>query len=241
MNVTNRGFEYITQWMALTNNNASNGGWTVPSVIGWGGANGSNATSTVLPASAPTTTQGTGQWFDVGPFQEFSEARTVGTASIIGNTAATGTVTTQFVGTITATSAHTATTNASTGEVAESFLAFTTTKPASYTVNSAVTAGATSFTVASGTLVNGYYQLDNEVVHITSVTGNTVASVVSRAQNGSAANAAASGDTLTFGNIPGVGSSNPSNGDIFAHAGFIGLSLNNGDSVQFTWQINVTS
>jgi hypothetical protein len=108
-------------------------------------------------------------------------------------------------------------------------------------VNSAVTAGATSFTVASGTLVNGYYQLDNEVVHITSVTGNTVASVVSRAQNGSAANAAASGDTLTFGNIPGAGSSNPSNGDIFAHAGFIGLSLNNGDSVQFTWQINVTS
>jgi hypothetical protein len=241
VNVVNRGFEYITQWMALTNNNSSNGGWTVPSAIGWGGANGSNATSTVLPAAQPTTTQGTGQWFDVGPFQEFSEARTIGTASILGNSTGSGTVTTQFVGTITATSAHTALTNVATGEVAESFLAFTTTKPSAYTLNSAVTAVATAFTVTTGTLVNGYYQFDNEVVHITAVSSNTIASTVVRAQNGSSANAAASGDTITFGNIPGAGNSNPSNGDIFAHAGFVGLSLNNGDSVQFTWQINVTS
>lgn len=241
VNVVNRGFEYICQWMA---NTASSGTpyalWTVPSAIGWGGANGSNATSTVLPAAQPTTTQGTGQWFDVGPFQEFSESRVIGTASISGNTAASGTVTTQFVGTITATQAHTAVTNVGTGEIAESVLAFTTTKPSAYTLNSAVTAGATAFTVTTGTLVDGYYQLNNEVVHITNVTSNTIATVA-RAQNGSSANAAASGDTITFGNIPGATSANPSNGDIFAHAGFVGLSLNNGDSVQFTWMIGVTS
>lgn len=232
VNVVNRGFEYITQYMAATNANAGAAGYTIPTFVGWGGANNSNATSTVLPASQPTPTQGTGQWFDVAPYQEFAETRTAGVATVVANTAASGTVGTQITGTITSLTNQ---------NVGESFLAFTATKPSSYTLNSAVTAGATSFTVTTGTLVNGYYQLNNEVVHITSVTSNTVASVVVRAQNGSSANAGANGDKITFGNIPGAGSSNPSNGDLFAHAGFIALALNTNDSIAFTWTVNVTS
>jgi hypothetical protein len=231
VNVVNRGFEYICQYLSGT---ATTSGWTWPTYIGWGGANGYNTTSTALPASQPSATEGTGQWSDVNAFQEFTEARVAGTGTVPGGTdgAGSGTVVTQIVGTITASAGET---------VAESILAFGSTKPSQYTLNSNVTAGATSFTVTTGTLVTGYYQLNNEVVHITAVSSNTIASTVVRAQNGSTANTAKTNDVITFGNIPGAGPSNPSNGDIFAHAGFIGLALNNGDSIQFTWQINVTS
>lgn len=229
VNVTNRGFEYICAWMA----GSAGSSYTIPSFIGWGGANGYNAASTALPAAAPTTTQGTGQWFDVGPFQEFAETRVNGTpGTTFANTAASGTVGTQFQGTLTSLTSQ---------SVGESFLVFTATKPSAYTVNSNITAGATSFTVAAGTLVNGYYQLNNEVVRVTSVTGNTVATVAARGQNGSTAGTAKTNDVLTFGNIPGAGASNPSNGDMFAHGGFQALALNTNDSIQFTWQVNVTS
>lgn len=120
-------------------------------------------------------------------------------------------------------------------------MVMTATKPSAYTLNSNVTAGATSFTVTTGTLVNGYYQFNNEVIQITSVTGNTVASVVARGQNGSTAGTAKTGDIITFGNVPGAGASNPSNGDMFAHAGFQALALNASDSIMFTWTVNVTS
>ena len=86
VNVTNRGFEYICQWMmntAATSTPYAN--WTVPTAIGWGGANGYNSASVVLPATAPSNTVGTGQWSDVAPYQEFSEARTIGTVSVINN------------------------------------------------------------------------------------------------------------------------------------------------------------
>lgn len=248
VNVVNRGFEYICQWMAntaLTGTPYSN--YTIPSYVGWGGANGSNATSTVLPASQPApsspSTAGTGQWMDVGPFQEFSETRVNGTpATLLNNSAGNGTIGTQFVATITATGAHTATTNAATGQIAESFLVFSSTKPLAFTVVGAqASTTATLLTVnTSGGLANQYYQMNNEVIKISSTAASNVWTIV-RAQNGSTANAAASGDTVTLGNVPGAGASNPSNADLFAHAGFIGLSLNNGDSVQFTWQINVTS
>lgn len=234
VNVVNRGFEYITQWMGLTNNNSSNGGWTVPSFIGWGGANGYNASSTVLPATQPSSTIGTGQWSDVAPYQEFSESRTVGTASVIGNTAASGTVTTQFVGTITASTSR---------NVAESFLVMSSTKPGTSAVSGNQTStSATSLTVSTAVTVNSYYQMNNEVIKISSTTGTgPFTCTIVRAQNASVANTAGSGDVITLGNIPGAGSSNPNNGDMFAHAGFQALALNNGDSIQFTWQINVTS
>jgi hypothetical protein len=207
-------------------------GYSYPTYIGWGGANGYNSVATVLPGSQPSTVITTGQWSDVAAYQEFTETRVAGALSVTGATAAAGSVTTQVVGTITAGSGET---------VAESLLAFTTTKPASYSLNSNIAATNTTFTVATGTLTNGYYQVNNEVVRITAVSSNTIATTVVRAQNGSAAGTAKTGDVITFGNIPGAGASNPSNGDIFAHAGFIGLALNNGDSIQFTWQINVTS
>jgi hypothetical protein len=224
------------------------GGFTIPTVIGWGGANAYNDSAVVVcPATGPSPTQGTGQWFDVAPFQEFSEARvavTTGNTSIIGNSLASGTVTTQFVGTMTATQAHTAITNVGTGQVAESFLAFSTTTPASTTINGnqAVTS-ATLLTVATNAATaNGYYQMNNEVLKVTNVTGaGPYTLTVSRAQNGSTAQTAVAGDTITNGNIPGAGVSNPNHADIFAHAGFVGLSLNNGDSIQFTWQVGVTS
>lgn len=245
VNVVNRGFEYIAQWMGGNYAAAGpgGGGFTIPTVIGWGGANAYNDSAVVvLPATAPGA-QGTGQWFDVGPFQEFSESRvavTTGNTSIIGNSVGSGTVTTQFIGTITATQAHTAITNAATGQVAESFLAFTTTKPASFTVvgTQGVTS-ATLLTVNTTGAADGYYQMNNEVIHVTNVA--SAVWTIARAQNGSTATTAAAGDTVTFGNIPGAAGSNPSNGDMFAHAGFVGLSLNNGDSIQFTWQVGVTS
>lgn len=220
------------------------GHYTLPACIGWGNANGSNATSAVLPASQPSTTQDTGQYSDVGPFREFTTETRVTASSTAVTTASanTGTITTTFVGALTAGTNHnTQGSNAEAGSVGESFLVFSVTPPSEYTLNSAVTAGATTFTVATGTLVTGYYQLNNEVVHITAVSSNTIATTVVRGQNGSSANAAASGDGLTFGNIPGAGANNPSNGDMFAHAGFTSLALNSGDAVQFTWQINVTS
>lgn len=168
----------------------------------------------------------------MAPFQEFTETRTAAALAVTAATNASGTVGSVYTGTITSLSNQ---------SVAESFLVMTATKPSAYTLNSNVTAIATAFTVTTGTLVNGYYQLNNEVVQITSVTGNTVASVVVRAQNGSTANTAKTNDIVTFGNIPGAGSSNPSNGDLFAHAGFIALALNTNDSIAFTWTVNVTS
>lgn len=233
VNVVNRGFEYITQYMAATNGNAAGAGYTTPTFIGWGGANGSNATSTVLPASGPSSTQGTGQWMDVAPYQEFAEARASGTATIVANTAAAGTVGTQITGTITSLSNQ---------SVGESFLVFGTSKPAQFTVTTNnVTAAASALTVnTSGALANQYYQMNNEVIRISSTAASNVWNIT-RAQNGSVANAASTTNTLTFGNVPGAGNNNPSNGDLFAHAGFQALALNTNDSIAFTWTVNVTS
>lgn len=223
--------------MVLANNNASNGGWTVPTFIGWGGANGLNTSSIVVPATAPSSTVGTGQWSDVAPYQEFTEARVAASSqSVTGNTAAAGTVTSQIVGTITAGSGET---------VAESFLVFSLTKPASWLLNANGLPNNTntSFTVTttgSPPATPFYLQVNNEVVKVTTITSSTIFTIV-RAQNGSAANSAAAGATVTLGNIPGAGNNNPNSADMFAHAGFVGLALNTNDSIQFTWQVNVTS
>lgn len=140
---------------------------------------------------------------------------------------------TSFTGTITA----------STGEsVGESFLVMTATKPAVFTVTTSnVTAGAAALTVnTSGALAGQYYQMNNEVILISSTAASNVWNIT-RAQNNSTAGTAKTGDVLTFGNIPGAGASNPGNGDMFAHAGFQALALNSSDSIAFTWSVNVTS
>ncbi|HEV2355821.1 MAG TPA: hypothetical protein VGR89_16345 [Puia sp.] len=229
VNVTNRGFEYVAQMLS---GNISH--FSIPTYIGWGTANGSNATSVVLPATGPGSTQGAGQWFDVGPYSESTEARVVASSTAItGNAAASGTVVTQFQGTITA--------GESVG-IAESFLVPTATKPSVFNITShAVTSAGGALTVnTGGALANQYYQMNNEVIQISSTAASFVWNI-NRAQNGSTANAGAINDCLTFGNIPGAGNSNPGNGDMFAHAGFVALSLNSGDSVQFTWNVNITS
>ena len=235
VNVVNRGFEYVAQWINI-GSTANTTTWVKPSFIGWGGANGSNATSTVLPVGGPVGgAQGTGQWNDVGPFNEYAETRTSGTVSVTGNTAAAGTVTAQIVGTLTSLSNQ---------SVGESFLTMSATKPYETTINGTLPTGNTSLTVNTvwpAVSVPFYLQNNNEVIQVSSTSSTTLANVIVRAQNGSTANAGATGQALSLGNIPGAGASNPNNGDMFAHAGFIALSLNTGDSIQFTWQVGVTS
>lgn len=244
VNVTNRGFEYICQWMMNTvATTVPYTYWTTPTYVGWGGANNMNtsASGVLAPATAPSTTIGTGQWSDVGPFQEFSESRVAGTVSVTNNTTGTtgplgtfnGTITSQVVGTITAGSGET---------VQESFLAFSSTKPSAFTLSGAVSStSATSFTVtASGMTAGGFYQFANEVIYVSSTAASEVITIA-RGMNGSTPNTAGTGLIITNGNPPGYGPSNPNHGDMFAHAGFVGLALNSGDSIQFTWEINVTS
>lgn len=231
VNVVNRGFEYVTQYLST----GATASWVRPTIIGWGTANGSNATSTQLPVAGPTTTQGTGQWYDVAPFFELSEARQSGTATVTGNSNASGTVTTQVIATLTASTAE---------NVGESFLAMATTKPAMSSVATGVMTNVqTSMTVVTNSFPAApfYIQIDNEVILVSATAASNVFSTIVRAENGSSAAGHNQNSGVTLGNIPGAGTSNPNNGDLFAHAGFIALALNSGDSIQFTWQVGVTS
>lgn len=246
VNVTNRGFEYVSQWMAGNFGPSASSKFTAPTIIGWGNACGSNATSAVLPATSPGGSITTGQYFDVAPFREFTtEARVGATSAVTNNVVTAGSVTTTFVGTITAGTNHnTSGSNAEGGAVGEAFLAFTTSKHSATTIANAVTSTVSgSCTVASGAaLPSGtpfYAQMNNEVILIGTISTNVL--TISRAQNGSTANASAVGDGVTCGNIPGALATNPNNGDMFCHAGFTNLALNSGDSIQFTWNISVTS
>lgn len=240
VNVTNRGFEYICQWL-----NGANPGstvWPQPNVIGWGTANGSNATSVQLPATGPVqafpaniSTAGTGQWSDVAPFQESAELRIAGTASVINNTIAGSYSTYQLLGTITSGSAQ---------AIGESFIAMSTTKPYETTLNGTLPTGVFALTVTTNwpaVSVPFYLQIDNEVIQVSATSSTLIASTIVRAQNGSSAIGHSTGTAVNLGNPPGSGPSNPHSADLFAHAGFQALALNNGDSIAFTWQVNVTS
>lgn len=238
VNVTNRGFEYICQWAANTANTTTPyANYTIPTCIGWGTANGSNATSVLLPATT-TGAQGTGQWMDVAPYFEAPESRVAGTVSVINNTAASGTVTTQVTATITCTQPG--------GEtIGETFLAFTTTKPtASSIATGNMTNVQTLMTVATITAFPSppfYVQVDNEVILVNTTAASNVFNSITRARNASTAAIHNQNAGVTLGNIPGAGTANPNSGDLFAHAGFVGLALNLNDSIAFTWQVNVTS
>jgi hypothetical protein len=221
--VTNRGFEYLCNYL-----NGANPGSTVfpqPNVIGWGTANGSNATSVTEPAAS-------NQWNDIAPFFELGESRTSGSGSVIVAVAQSyGTY--QLTGTITATSAE---------NVGESFIAMSTTKPAATSVaTSTVTPAATSFTCASNPFPAApfYVQVDNEVILVNSTSASNILNV-SRAQNGSVAGTHNTNAGVTLGNPMSSTSSNPNHGDMFAHAGFTALALNINDSIAFTWQVTVT-
>lgn len=117
------------------------------------------------------------------------------------------------------------------------------TKPAASTVATGnMTNVQTSLTTGTslGIAAPYYIQIDNEVLNVTATAASNVLTVT-RGVNGSAAAAHNQGAGVTLGNPPGSTSSNPNNGDMFAHAGFVALALNSGDSIAFTWQINVTS
>lgn len=233
VNIVNRGFEYICQWMA---NTAGTGyaAYTTPTFIGWGGANGYNASSTALPATAASTTVGTGQWSDVGPYQELSEPRVAGTVGMTANSSGSGTVGYVLTGTMVASTSE---------SVGESFLVMSSTKPTAWTISGNQTSPtATALTVTSITGAPStpfYMQMNNEVIQVSNA--STTVLTIARGQNGSAAGTAKSGDIITVGNIPGAGIGNPSKGDMFAHAGFQALALNSSDSIAFTWTVSVTS
>jgi hypothetical protein len=222
--VTNRGFEYIAQY--LNGANPGSTSYPQPKYIGWGTANGSNATSVIVPAAA-------NQYSDVGPVSELTETRATGAGSVTNAVAASTFATYVLTGTLTASVAE---------NPAESFVCMTATKPFTMTlgVGASLTNIATAFTATSLSGIPAtpfYMQLNNEVIEVTS-SASTVATIV-RGQNGSSAVACATGAVATLGNIPGAGITNPNNGDMLAHAGFVALSLNTSDSIAFTWNINI--
>lgn len=195
---------------------------------------GSNATSVVVPAAS-------NQYSDVAPCSESAEARTAGTGSVTANTAATTAVSYQLVGTITSLSAQ---------SIGESFIAMAAAPSGAgqATLGNAFLPAATLMTLSSVTnlptagLPGTPFQLQalNEVVNVTAVSGTVL--TVTRGYNGSTSYAGtlASGQTVTTGNAPGSGASNPHTADTFAHAGFQALALNTSDSISFTWNINIT-
>jgi hypothetical protein len=166
---------------------------------------------------------------DVAPFDEAPEARVTCTSTQATTTYADDTY--QAVGTITCTQGG--------GEtIAEVFLSDSATKPFSTTVTGGSATGSSSGTTltiaASYTPANGtYVQVRTEVLHVTAGTGTT-SLTVTRGANGSAAIATiASGDAVTCGNAPPAGTG-AGTGNLFVHATFPGLALNDGDSLQST-------
>jgi hypothetical protein len=235
VNVTNRGFEYIAYQIG-----GSAATYATPAYIGWGTANGYNNSGLNLPATQPgsfptaLSTAGTGQWSDVGPYSESTEARVKSASTTVtNNVSASSYATLTLVGTITAAQAE---------SIGESFLAPAVTKAQQYTLFHTVGTTWSSLTISTaGGTVGQYYQMNNEVIFIGTVTSSSVWTI-SRTQNGSPGPGTANtADCLTFGNIPGAAVTGAGYGDMFAHAGFQALSLNSGDSIQFTWQVNVTS
>lgn len=173
---------------------------------------------------------------DVAPYSEAAENRVQSSAvTVSSNINGSGTVTANYNATITSLSGQ---------SIGESFLVFTATKPYSATITGTLPTGNSSMTVGTvwpTVAVPFYLQNNNEVIKVNATSTTLIASSITRASNGSTVNAGATGQVVTLGNIPGAGNNNPTNGDMFAHAGFTALALNNGDSIAFTWQVNVTS
>ena len=167
---------------------------------------------------------------DVGPFKEASEARVAGTSSFVTTTSTNDTY--QVVGTITSASGQT---------IAEAFLSDSTTKPFSTTWATAptTTSGTAGTTAASYTPANGtrIQTQAGEVMTVSAGSGSTSLTVV-RGANGSTAVTQTAGDTITLGNQPGDSTANAT---LFVHASFTGLALNTNDSIQFTFQVQISS
>jgi len=193
---------------------------TEPLDVGWG----TGGVGTGSPYTAAVS--------DVNMFKEAAESRVAGTSSQVTTTSTNDTY--QVVGTLTSLSGQT---------IAEALLSDSTTKPFSTTVAAAGVVGSSSATTlntgASYTPANNtWVQVDTEVMKVTAGTGTT-ALTVTRGQNGSTAIATiAVGDIVTLGNAPGTATANANE---FVHATFTGLALNTNDSIQFTFQIQMSS
>lgn len=196
---------------------ANPGAYAEPKVTGWGTGGVAGG-----PFTAATT--------DVAMFSEAPEARITGTSSIVTSTTSGDTY--QVVATITCTQAG--------GEtIAEMLLTDSTTKPFSTTWATAPTgtAGTTGTLAAAYTPANNtYIQCRTEVMQVTAGTGTTGVTIT-RGQNGSAAVTQANNDQVTLGNPPGTATANA---DMFLHASFSGLPLNQNDSISFTTTLKIT-
>lgn len=169
---------------------------------------------------------------DVAMFDESAEARVTGTSSQVTTTTTNDTY--QVVGTITA----------SAGRAITEFGAFdSTTQPATATVAAGGVVGSSGSTTLNTAATftpgnNNYIQIRTEVMQVTAGSGSTALTVV-RAQNGSSAiSSIAVSDVVTPGNPPGQ--SGITGGNMFVHADFSVINLNNGDSIQFTLKVQFT-
>jgi hypothetical protein len=168
---------------------------------------------------------------DVAMFAESGEARVTGTSSQVTTTNANDTY--QVVGTITASATRT---------IQEMGLFDSTTQPAVAAVAAGGVVGSavstTLNTAATFTPGNNYIQIRTEVMQVTAGSGTSALTVV-RAQNGTTAiSTIAAADVVTPGNIPGTSAT--TGGTCFLHADLSTISLNNGDSIQFTVKVQFT-
>lgn len=192
---------------------------TEPKILGWGTGGVAGGPFAALPS-------------DVAMFSESAETRVTGTSSLQTTTAVNDTY--EVTGTITSSSSQT---------IAEMGLFDNTTKPPVNTVASGGVVGSNSSTTLNtgstftpGT--NSYVQIRTEVMKVTAGSGST-ALTVTRGQNGSTAiSTIAVGDDVTAGDAPG---STVVGERCFLHASFTGLSLNSGDSIAFTVNVEITS
>jgi hypothetical protein len=169
---------------------------------------------------------------DVAMFTESAEARVTATSSQQQTTNPNDTY--RLVGTITATA----------GRAIQEFGAFdSTTQPATAAVAAGGVVGSNSSTTLNTGATftpgnNNYIQIRTEVMQVTAGSGSTALTVV-RAQNGSTAiSTIAVSDAVTPGNIPGT--SAITGGTTFVHADLATINLNNGDSIQFTLNVQFT-
>lgn len=173
---------------------------------------------------------------DVALFAESAEARVAGSSSLVTTTFTNDTY--QVIGTLTASAER---------KIREAGLYGSTTKPFATTVeagsgvigsNSSTELKTTgNYTPANKT----YVQIRGEVIKVESGEG-TKNLTVKRAENGSTASSAiAALDATTLGNIPGpysTGTTAPTTGaSLFTHADLAVVTLNSGDSIQWTWTL----
>lgn len=207
--------------------NRVKGNGTEPKNIGWGD-------SAVTASANP----------DVNMFKPQTEARTAGTSTCI--------TTSQLADTYQVTGAITCATGGKT--ITEAALFDTTTLSPSTTLAATLVIGGTSMSLGSATGLPGtgnyYMQIENEVVLITAGQTTTL-QTITRGQLGSSAAGHAASTPVTLGGDGGANAqfslggqtatvAAANGGSCFVHADFGGIALNVNDSINFTFQDQLT-